>query len=101
MHGTALALAVASSLAVKLRHHELQIAAFGHDMSMAAMGAGDVVVIPQALTHTGGNSLLAQIQMYETGDLAVGKQALRLTLKFTDAHHPQVHVLHGFLGYFH
>ena len=101
VHGAALALAVAGFLAKQLRHHELQVAALGYDMTMTAMGAGDIIVIPQAGAHTGGDSFFAKVQMNKSGDLAISKQALCLALKFADADHPQVHVFHGFLGYFH
>ena len=70
-------------------------------MTMATMGTGNVVIIPQAGTYAGGDSLFAQVQMNKSWNLAIGEQALRLTLKFADADHPQVHVFHGFLGYFH
>ena len=101
MHGTALTLAVAGGLAKQLRHHELQIAALGHNMTVTTMGTGNVIVVPQAGAYAGGNSFLTQVQMNKSGNFAISKQALCLTLKFADVDHPQVHVLHGFLGYFH
>jgi len=47
MHGTALALAVAGFFAVQFGHHLLDVAALGNEMPVAAVGAGDIILIGQ------------------------------------------------------
>ena len=46
VHRAALAFAIAGALAINLRHHLGQLAAFGDQVAMAAMGRGDTVGLP-------------------------------------------------------
>ena len=76
VHGAALALAVAGGLAVQLGHHAAHLAALGDDVAVAAVGAGDVVVVVEGGAHADRHRLLAQVQVHEAGQLAGGEQVL-------------------------
>ena len=98
VHRAALALAVAGVSAEELRHHEVEVAALGDDVAVAAVGAGDVVIIPQALAHRRGDRLLAQIQMGEAVDLALCEQPRGCRLESADAAHTEIDVFHLFFA---
>ena len=61
MHRTALALAIARFFAEKFSEHSVERRPLGDAMTMAAMGAGDVVVCVQGLADTHGYGLFTNI----------------------------------------
>ena len=67
MHRTSPAPAGAGCLAVQLRHDRTQLHALGDGVAVAAVGGGDVVVTFQGGAHAGGDGLLADIGVDETG----------------------------------
>ena len=76
MHFAAFAAAVAGHPAHHFRHHGFHPAAFGDDMAVAAVRAGDGVILAQgrADTHRGGFLSIRQVRQ-------AGHQALTINVK--------------------
>ena len=91
VHRAALALVVAGRLAVQLGHHQPHLAALGDDVAVAAVGAGDVVVVVQRGAHPDRHGLLPQVEVHEAGQLAGGEQVLHPVLEVADLEHPLQH----------
>src|SRR5205823_459990 len=61
VHAAALALAVAGRLAEQLSHHQLDVAALGDAVAVAAVGAGDEVVLAQGGAGADPDRLFADV----------------------------------------
>ena len=89
MHRATLAPADALVLAVDLLHHALHVAAFGDGVTVAAVGAGDVVVAAQVSADSGGDSFLARVEVYEARDVTRGELGVQPLLELSNGpHHP-------------
>ena len=95
MHRAAFALAIACGFSEQLCHHVRQISALCDYMTVSAMRAGNIIVVPQTFAHACCDSLLSKIQMHKAGYLALSEQSLRFAFKLADTHHPEVHIHHG------
>ncbi len=98
VHRAALAPAVAGGPAVQLGEHVLDLAAFGHHVAVAAVGAGDIVVLAQRRAGAHRHGLLALGQVQEAGNLARLKVLLGRVLKAADQAHAPVHGQQLFAG---
>ena len=61
VHAAAFAFAVAGGAAVELREHAVELAAFGDQVAVAAMRAGDLIVVRQMHHHAGGDRFLTDV----------------------------------------
>ena len=91
VHRPALAAAVAGGLAHQLGHHPREVAALGDEVTVAAVGRGDVVVDAQRLAHADGHRLLADVEVEEARHLARLHQLAGGLLEEADAHHAAMH----------
>ena len=87
MHRAAAAAATAVALAVELGHEDLRIHALGERMAVAAMGRCDPVARPQVGAYADGGRFLADIEMEETGGLALAAGGLGQLLEPAQQHH--------------
>src|SRR5262249_4418459 len=62
-------------------------AALGDAVAMAAVGAGDAVLVGEVHAHADGRGLLAGIEMHEAGDVAGGELLLDAVLEGADRAH--------------
>ena len=92
VHAPALALAVPGRPAEELGVHLLQIAAFGHQVAVAPVGAGDLVAVAQVHHHARGDGFLADVEVECPRDLPGLHELPRLFLEGADAHHPAVDI---------
>ena len=63
VHGSALAATIAGFLAHDLGHHAVELAALGQTVSVAAVCAGDVVVVAQGRASADGHAFLADVEV--------------------------------------
>jgi hypothetical protein len=87
MHGTALALAVAGSLAEKLGHHPVYLGTLGYGMAMSSMGGRDPILLGQIGHNPRRDSFLTNVKVYETRDSPVEEKLLNPGLESADSHH--------------
>src|SRR5712692_2541313 len=90
VHRTALAVAVAGLLPEQLRKHAVELRAFGDAVPVAAMRAGDVVVVVERRAHADGHGLLADVEMRQPRHLASAIQLVDLLLEMPDPQHAPV-----------
>jgi hypothetical protein len=90
VHRPALAVAEAGRLAVDLGHHPLDVAALRDRVTVAAVGAGHVVVRPEVRAHARGDRLLAGVQVHEAGDLPRRELAVQALLELANRAHDAV-----------
>ena len=98
MHGAAAAAAAAVALAEQLRHQDVGIHALGERVAMAAMGRGDPVGGREMRADADGGRFLANIEMQESGRLALAAGGLRHALEPAQQHHLLVEVEQGRRG---
>ena len=87
VHAAALAVAQAVLLAEDLSHHLVHVRSLGNAVAVTAVRALNQVGIAQRRTDTGADGLLTDIQMHESGDLAIEEVALHRLLKAPDGAH--------------
>ncbi len=87
MHGAAATAATTVPLAEKLGHQNLRVHALGERMPMAAMGRRDPVGGAQVGADADGRRFLADIEMEETGGLALPAGRLGQLFKPAQQHH--------------
>ena len=92
VHAAAATLAVAGRLAIELGEHRAEFRALGDRVAMAAVGRRDLVGIAEDRHHAGGNSLLPDIEVKESGHVTGLDQLARGLLEQTDPHHAPVQV---------
>ena len=61
-------------------------------MAVAAVGAGDVIVLPQCFAHADGNRFFADIEMGESGHLGAEVELVDLFFEQADFQHLAVEV---------
>ena len=98
VHRAALAVAVARRAAQELGVHALGVAALGDEVAVAAMGAGDVVVLGEEGADAHADRLLAGVEMGDAGDLGVAHQFGHPLLELADGDHGLVHLDEVVLG---
>ncbi len=91
VHGAAHAVTDAVLFAPNLRHHRLGVATLGEEVTMAAMSAGDPVVVTQMVADADGDRLLADIEMHRARQLAVREVRAQALLHAPDEQHPLIH----------
>ena len=89
VHGAAVAFVVAGLLKEDLGGHLVQVAALGDQVTVAAMGAGDVVVLVQRADDADGHRLLADIGVEGTVEpvLAGEEQVFQRRFPFSAGAH--------------
>ena len=92
MHRAAFAIAEAVFFARELEQHRLDFAAFGDAVAMAAMGAGDVILIGHIETGGDRDGLLVAIDVDEPGQLALLVFRAHALLKLADGFHQPIGV---------
>jgi hypothetical protein len=92
VHGAALALAVAGGLAKQLRHHQVEAAALGDAVAVAAVGAGDVVLGAQRGAGADGDGLHADVGVGGAADQAFHEELDDLGVEVADRPHLAVEV---------
>ena len=90
VHRPALAAAEPVRAAVDLEHHRLHVAALRDRVSVAAMGAGDVVVVVQVRADAGRDRLLARVEVDESRDVAGCELDVQPLLELADRAHGPV-----------
>jgi len=91
-------MAVAVPAAEELGVHAFGVAAFGDEVAVTAVGAGDVVLLTDSEAGPHRHRLLAGIEVDHALDAAVAHQASRLFLESADGHHALVHLDELFSG---
>ena len=81
MHRAAFAAAVAGLLAQQFGEHTVQRGALGQAMAVAAVRAGDVIVLPQSLADSDGNRLLANVKVGDARHARAGVELVGRLLK--------------------
>ena len=92
VHAAALALAVAGRPAEQLRVHLPEVAAFGDEVAVSAVGPGDLVGVGEVDHDAGGDGLLPDIEVQRARDLRRLHELARFFLEDADANHPPVDV---------
>ncbi len=87
MHGATTATAAPIPLAIQLGHQGVGRHALGQRMAMATVGAGDPVGLAQVRAHAHPGCLLADVQMQETGRLALAAGHLRREFESAQQQH--------------
>ena len=90
VHRAALALAATGRFAADLGHHPVDLHALGNAVSVAAVGAGDEVVVVQVGAHPDGDRFFSGVEMNEAGDQAGGEILVQPVLEFADLSHPSI-----------
>src|SRR5262249_51140719 len=90
VHRAALAVAAAGLAAVDLGHHLADVDALGDAVAMTAMGAGDGVTVIEVAAYADCGSLLACVQVDESGNLAGGELGVHAFLELADRPHNSV-----------
>jgi len=91
VHRAALAAAVAGLLAEQLGEHPVDRGALREAVAVAAVGRGDVVVLPQRLADADRDGLLADVEVGEAGHLRAAVEIVDLLLERADLPHLLVH----------
>ena len=91
VHLAGSAAAVAVAPAHKLCHHGVDIGALGDQVTVAAVGGGDVVLLIQQLAEACGNGLLAHIHVHIADDDALLEIGYGIFFKHADQAHHAVH----------
>ena len=94
VHRAAAAAAHAGGLPVELGHQPVEADALGDRVAVPAVGRRDVVVATQRGADTGGDGLLADVDVDEAGQLAGEEELLHALLEQADPHHRPVQVEH-------
>src|SRR6266851_202662 len=87
VHRSAFAAAVACFFSKQFGEHAVRRCAFGEAVSVAAMGAGDVVVDAQSFTNSYCHSFFAAIEVRESRHEGASVDLIHLLFKQPDAHH--------------
>jgi hypothetical protein len=91
MHRASLPLAIAGLFAEQLGHGEVGSAALGDEVAVSAVGAGDVIILPQRGAGPGRDGLLANVEMHKTGYVPGRKLPGNPLLESADENHGAVH----------
>ena len=101
VHRTALAAAVAGSLAEELGHHQIQPTAFSDAVAVTAVGGGDVVGVGQGSADASTGGFFADVEVQSATHAGRLKGAIGGLLEAPDAGHRPVHPFeHLFAGKF-
>ena len=92
MHGAGIAVTGAVRAAENFGHERLQLHALGERVAMTAMRREDRVGRRQAGTHAGGDRFLADADVNEARDFAVGENLEKLFLHQPHAQHGVVQI---------
>ena len=92
VHGAALALAVARGPTVELGEHGTELAAFGDQVAVTPVGAGDPVFVAQVSHDAGSHGFLAHVKVQSPRYFAVFHEFARPLFKEPDADHATVEV---------
>ena len=87
VHRAALALAVSRFLAEQFGEHAIGRRALGQAVPVAAMRAGDVIVLAQRLANTDRHGFLADIEMRETRHDGARVKVIDLLFEQANGHH--------------
>src|SRR5258708_37792916 len=87
VHRSALAFAVACFFAQKFGKHAIRRCPLGQAMSVTAMSAGDVAIDAQRFANTNSNSLLAAVEMRQSGHKRAGVELVYLLFNEADTDH--------------
>ena len=87
VHRPALALAVAGFLAEQLREHQVRRRALGQAVTVAAVGAGHVIVLAQRLAHADGDRLFPDVEVGQTRHQRARVEIVDPFLEQPDGHH--------------
>src|SRR5271157_3465318 len=87
VHGAAFTAAIARFLAQKLGEHAVGGSALGQTVSVAAVGAGDVVVEAEGFADANGNGFFAAVEMGQAGHEGAGVEFVDLIFEQADANH--------------
>src|SRR5215469_10158634 len=90
VHRAALAMAAAGPAAVDLGHHLAYVDALGDAVAVAAMGARDRVTVVEVAAYADRRSLLAGVQVDESGNLAGRELGVDAFFKISDRPHQPV-----------
>ena len=75
---------------VQLGEHAFDVDPFGDAVAMSAVGARDVVFLPQVHHDAGGGGFLSGVEMHEAGQVAGGEFRVYPFLEFPDRLHGPV-----------
>ena len=100
VHRAALAVADAGALAPDLGHHAVDVHALGDAVAVAAVSAGDAVVLAQVHADAGGRRFLAGVEVHEAGNVAAGKLGVQTLLELADRPHGAVRLEQPLAGQF-
>jgi hypothetical protein len=87
VHGAAFAFAVARRFAEEFREHELRVSALGNKVTMAAMGAGHIVLFPQRRARAHRGSFFSDGKVNKARDQILLEQLSGFFLKSADQQH--------------
>ena len=87
VHGAAFAAAIAGFLAEQFGKHSVQRRALGDTVAVAAVGAGDVIVLAQRFANADRDGFLADIEMRETRHLGAEIKLVDLFFEEPDLQH--------------
>ena len=87
VHGAAFSVADAGRFAHELGDHTGDIDALGDAVPVAAVGAGEVVLIGEMGADTNRHGFFTGIEMHEAGDQSVGEVLAGGILEGADFHH--------------
>ena len=90
VHGAALATAGAGGAAVELGEHAFDVDPLGDAVAVPAVGARDVVVLPEVHHDAGRGGFLARVEMNEPRKVAGGELHVDPLLEFPDRLHGPV-----------
>ena len=96
VHAAALAAGVAGLLPQQLGHHHAHVAALGDAVAVAAMGAGDRVVLAEGGADADGDRLLADVGVGGAAHDAFAVQLVRPVLEGANLGHAPEHLEHLF-----
>src|SRR2546425_8266006 len=91
VHRAALALRAPGGLPEQLRHHRVRRDSLDQRLTMLAVGADDVVVVPQRPECADTHGFLTDVQMAEAADLGQRVRLGRLFLEVTNEQHLPQH----------
>ena len=92
VHGAAFAAAVAGFFTEQLSEHFVERCAFGNAMAMAAVGAGDVIVLAQRFADADGDGFFANVEVGEPRHLGAEIELIDLFFEQPDLEHLAIEV---------
>jgi len=91
MHRATFAVAVTRFLAQQLGKHAVNLRPFRQAMTVTAMRAGDVVILPQRLAHTYRDSFFPTVEVSQAWHSGGLIELVDMLLEMTDGEHLLVH----------